>query len=445
MNRMSRPPGKAVSLTVIESDRRRKSRLKPWLLRLYRLGVVLTIVFIIHHQHARLMVDGDAPIKLDEIKPFFAGAARLETDESPRKALFVLDGRGQRLGYVVRTSPVSDKITGYAGPTDTLIAMDIDFRVIGVRIRSSWDTKVHVRDVANDAYFMKTWNGKAWDEVAGLEPRAAGIEGVSGASLTSMAIAEGIHHRFRQAKEFATAKPPPLRLRMHDWALLAVIALAIGFAFTGHWRGHKWLRRAFQVVLIGYVGFWNGQMLAQSLLGGWAASGVAWRIAPALALLLGAALIVPWTSRRALYCSQICPHGAAQELLGRLTRRKLHVPKSFEASLRWVPALLLLFALTVTIWNLPFDLAGIEPFDAYLIRTARAATITIAVVGLIAALFVPMAYCKYGCPTGAVLAFLRSHGRADRFGRRDALAGLLLLAALGLYGTYGAIHNWIME
>jgi hypothetical protein len=445
MSRMSYRPGKAVALTVIESDRRRQSRLKPWLLRLYRLGIVLAIVFIIHRQHARLLADGDAPIRLDEVKPFFPAAARLEIDDSPRKGLFVLDGHGKQLGCVVRTSPISDKITGYAGPTDTLIAMDTDFRVIGVRIRSSWDTKVHVRDIASDAYFMKTWDSKAWDEVAGLEPRAAGIEGVSGASLTSMAIAEGIHHRFQQFKELAAAKPPPLRLRAHDWALLAVMAFAIAFTFTGHWRGHKWLRRAFQVVLIGYVGFWNGQMLAQSLLGGWAASGIAWRTAPALALLVAAALVVPWSSRRALYCSQICPHGAAQELLGRLARRKLHVPRSLEDSLRWLPALLILFALTVTIWNLPFDLADIEPFDAYLVRTAGIATITIGMVGLIASAFVPMAYCKYGCPTGAVLAFVRSHGKADRLGRRDAFAALLLGTAIALYATYDALHHWVIR
>jgi len=176
---MSHSHGKAVSLTVIEQDRndyrddrRRKARLQPWLLRLYRLGIILAIVLIVHRQHARLAVDGDAPIKLDEVKPFYAEAARLETDESPRKGLCVLDERGNQLGYVVRTSPVADKIT--------------------------------------------------------------------------------------------------------------------------------------------YVGFWNGQMLAQSLLGGWAASGVAWRIAPALTLLLAAALIVPWSSRRALYRSQISPHGVLQ-------------------------------------------------------------------------------------------------------------------------------------
>jgi len=46
-------------------------------------------------------------------------------------------------------------------------------KVIGIRIRSSWDTKTHVQDVRNDAYFMRTWNGKTWEQVAGLDPKAA--------------------------------------------------------------------------------------------------------------------------------------------------------------------------------------------------------------------------------------------------------------------------------
>jgi polyferredoxin len=193
-------------------------------------------------------------------------------------------------------------------------------------------------------------------------------------------------------------------------------------------------------VLIGYLGFWNGQLLAQSLLSGWASSGVAWRIAPGLALLLGAALIVPWTSRRALYCSQICPHGAAQELLGRLTRTRLRLPRGVDAGLRWLPPLLVALVVAVTILNLPFDLAGIEPFDAYLFRTAGVATIAIAVAGLVASLLVPMAYCKYGCPTGAVLSFIRSHGKADSFGHGDLFAGILVLFAFALCLKYEALH-----
>jgi hypothetical protein len=364
---------------------------------------VVAIVFLIHRHHARLRIDGDAPIKLEEARPFFPTARRLETDESERRGLFVLDAAGKRVGYLLRTSPLSDKITGYSGPTDTLIALDNGMKVLGIKIRSSWDTKEHVHDVAADDYFMKTWNGKTWDEVAGLDPHAAGIEGTSGASLTSMAIANGIQQRFKQSLVLAAVPPPPVHIRAHDVALAVVILLALLLAFSARLRRRTWFRRIFQIVLIGYVGFWNGQILAQSLLSGWAASNVAWRMAPALALLAAAALVVPWASRRALYCSQICPHGAAQELLGRVRRRKWRVPRGLDAGLRWLPALLIVLVLTVTIYNLPFNLAGIEPFDAYLIRTAGIATIVIAVVGLVASLIVPMAYCKYGCPTGMLL------------------------------------------
>jgi polyferredoxin len=176
---------------------------------------------------------------------------------------------------------------------------------------------------------------------------------------------------------------------------------------------------------------------------GWAASGAAWRNAPGLALLLATALIVPWTSRRAVYCSQICPHGAAQELLGRLRRRKWNLPRGLEAGLRWLPAALISLVLMVALWDLPTELANIEPFDAYIVRTAGMATIVIAIVGLVAAAFVPMAYCKYGCPTGMVLNFVRSHGKADAFGRRDVLAGLLVVLAVGLHQTYPMVHHWL--
>lgn len=412
-------------------------------LRLYRAAILLAIIGLIHRHHARLLIDGDAPISLAEARPFFPAAARFETDESDRRGLFVTDAKSQRLGYLLRTSPLTDNITGYSGPTDTLIAMDADMRVLGIRIRSSWDTKQHVRDVAADRYFMKTWNAKTWDQVAGMDPKSSGIEGVSGASLTSLAIAHGIQQRFKQSMAIAAALPAP-RFQTGDIGLTAIIAIALLFSFT-RWRSHAWTRRAFQVVLIGYVGLWNGQLLAQSLLNGWAASGVPWRLAPGLALLAAASLIVPWTSRRALYCSQICPHGAAQELLGRVTRRRLQIPRRIERGLRWLPALLLGLVLIVSFHRLSLDLASIEPFDAYLFRSAGIATIVIALAGLVAAMFVPMAYCKYGCPTGLLLSFVRSHGKADSFGRRDIGAGVLLLFAVMLYLSYDSVQHWIFR
>ena len=76
------------------------------------------------------------------------------------------------------------------------------------------------------------------------------------------------------------------------------------------------------------------------------------------------------------------------------------------------------------------DLNSLEPFDAYLFRIAGSASLTIAVIGLVTSLFQPLAYCKYGCPTGALFKLLRYTGDADRLGARDWVAAGLLVAGL---------------
>ncbi len=414
-------------------------------LQIYRLAVLVAIAWIIRAHHVRLRIEGHAPITVEEVRAVFSKAAELRPDAGERAGMFVHDDAGAQLGYVLRTAPVTDSIIGYRGWTDTLVAFDAALHVVGVRIRSSQDTTDHVRDVQDDRYFMKTWNGKSWDEVARKTPEDLRIEGVSGASMTSLAMAEGIMRRLRAADAALAIEPPPLRWTWVDMGLAAIISSAVGLAFAGTY-GRKWMRIGFQALVIGYVGFLAGVPLAQSLFAGWAQSGVPWRSAPGMVLLVAAALAVPWATRKPLYCQQLCPHGAAQEWLGRIAPRRWRValPKEFAAGLRWLPALLLALVLIVTILVLPIDLAHLEPFDAYSLRAAGVATLAIAVAGLIASLFVPMAYCHYGCPTGALLEFLRARGPSDRFGRRDGAALLLVGLAWALAWKYQAIHAWII-
>jgi polyferredoxin len=215
-------------------------------------------------------------------------------------------------------------------------------------------------------------------------------------------------------------------------------------AFTGT-HGRAWLRRSFQILVIVYVGFINGDLLAQSLMVGWTQNGVPWPTAPGLVLLLAAALVIPWTTGKPLYCQHLCPHGHAQELLARYApkRWRISLPRGFESGLRWLPTLTLGYVLVVVLLVLPHDLASVEPFDAWIIRSAGWATIAIAVIGLIAACFVPMAYCHYGCPTGALLNFIRRHGREDHFGRREIAALALLLLAWALSHVDVSFHEWV--
>jgi Na+-translocating ferredoxin:NAD+ oxidoreductase RnfG subunit len=448
------------------------SRWIPWLVKLYRAAVVIAIVWLVNDLRFHTRIAGDDPIRIEEAKQFFPTAAKLVPDPGEKLGYVVTDFAGATLGYVLKTSPQSDSITGYVGPTDTLVALDPNLVILGIRIRASQDTKSHVADVANDAKFMKLWNGRTFDDVAEHKDplrqvtvpdpqdrtkfiksfRRLEIEGVSGASLTSRAMATAIHQRFRSARDASAVPPPPVRFGWHDAALGGVILVGMAFAFT-NLKSRRGARIVFQIVLVGYVGLINGQILSQSLLAGWTASSPPWRTSLALVLLAAVALVVPWVSRRQLYCSHLCPHGAAQEWAGRLSKRKLRIPKSLDRGLRWFPPLLIALVLFVTLFAVPYDLAAIEPFDAYVFFKAEWwktgltavgwATVSIAVGGLILAAFVPMAYCKYGCPTGLVFSFLRSHGKADEFGRKELGAGLLVLFVLGMYLNQSAIHHRI--
>lgn len=412
------------------------------LLQLYRLAVLLAVAWVVRAHHARLRAEGDAPVQVGEVAGWFTNAAELKLDLTARGGFHVLDTDGAELGYLIRTLPHADRIIGYCGITDTLVALDREGRVLGFKIRKSEDTKTHVGDVMADRHFRKTWNGMTWEQVAGMDLKMAGVEGVSGATMTSLAVAEGIVHRFRVAQ--GEMRPQAVRVGVRDFGLVAVAVLGLWLTFTKRDGRERW-RRWFQWVVIGYVGFLNGDLLAQSLLAGWAKSGVAWRMAPGLVLFTAVAFALPWAAKRPLYCQQLCPHGAAQEVITRLApaRWRVSVPASLDRALRWLPGVLLLFVLLVVMLPLDFDLAGLEPFDAYLIRSAGVATITVAVAGLLAALCVPKAYCKYGCPTGALLEFVRARGAGDKFGRRDFAAGALLLVAFAMHWQHAAIHAWV--
>jgi NosR/NirI family transcriptional regulator, nitrous oxide reductase regulator len=422
---------------------RSPGRVRRVLLQLYRLAVVLVIAWLIRDVAVRQRAHGDAPIVVEEVRDFFPTAARLRPDDSARDGLFVLDRAGSELGYVVRTQPRCEDIIGYCGVTDTLIALDPDWKILGLKVRSSDDTKDHLRDVVMDRRFLKKWNGMTWDQAADLDLKKAGIEGVSGATMTSMAIARSVKARLQMSRDELAARPP-LRFGWRDWGLIGVMALAGLMAFgPAAWRRRTKL--AYQVFLIGYVGFVSGDLLAQSLIAGWSRAGIPWTTAPGLVLLLGAALLVPWVTRKPVYCHQICPHGAAQELIGRFRPAGWNVQLRADVvrGLEYLPAALLLLVLVTAMVALPLELAGIEAFDAYLVRSAGWATITVAVVGLVASAFVPQAYCRFGCPTGALLEFVRARGPTDRFSRRDGVALAMVALAVGLNGFYVPVLIWM--
>ncbi len=379
------------------------------------------------------------PVTLPEVAGLITNTVRLVADG---RRLCAFDAAGRLLGFAVRTSPEADNVSGYRGPTELLVALAPDGRTVAaLKIRRSYDTPSYVNRIRDDESYLNSFVGRTVDALATLDFRKERIEGVSGATETSFAIAEGLKRRF-QSDVGAPAKVKAPAMKRRDWAMLAVITGGLLMAFTPL-RGRRWMRLTWQAVLIGYVGLAAGDLLSLALFGGWMANGVTFQTAPGLVFLATTAFLIPWATRRQVYCHQLCPHGAAQQWMGALGHRLLNKrrvvaapkapPSPWIRRLEHLPMLLLAAALIALVVGLPLRLSLLEPFDAWIWKAAGWGSIALAVVGLCAAFFVPQAYCRFGCPTGALLRFVRSSGSADHWARLDwAALGCLGLTLAGI-------------
>ncbi|MEZ6064662.1 MAG: 4Fe-4S binding protein [Planctomycetaceae bacterium] len=424
-------------------------------------GATLTSLAIIESIDTRLRGRREASLKfpnppdLELVRTLFPSAARLADQPDELGLLRVDDGDGRPLGFVLRTTPAVDQVIGYQGPTEALVGLvspadsdtptlpgesaavdSAELVVARLAIGPSFDNEPYVGYVREDEYFLTLFDGRTLGQLAELDLREAGVEGVSGATMTSMAIAEGLPlaarqplERQRQSRADMAAARWTIDARAISTIAITTIGLLIGLTRL---RGISAIRTPYLLAVVGYLGFVNGDLLSQALWTGWAQNGVPWRNMLGPLVLSVAAILLPMVVGRNIYCSHICPHGAVQQLLLRRFSHRFRLGPRMHRALSLIPLLLLIWVTVVAVGGLGFSLVDIEPFDAYVPAIAGYAALAIFVVGITASLFIPMAYCHYGCPTGALLNFIRRHSRSDRLSARDAVAVVCLLVAIAM-------------
>ena len=386
------------------------------------------------------------PPRLEDVRLLYSEAAKVEPDGDSTIVWKVLGPGDAEIGKLLRASPAADNNVGYQGPTDALIAVDKQMIVTGIAVGVSYDNEPYVGYVREDEYFRKLFNGRDQSSLAAIDGNT--VEGVSGATMTSQSVARSLQLTAQafvdeeKAQEAAKQKQrsAPVEsssgvassrdvISLRDVSTIVITLCGVILGLT-HLRGRKWLRISYQVVVICWLGLSNGDMVSQALLLGWAQSGIPWQNALGLSLLTVAALLVPISTGRNVYCAQICPHGAVQQLVRRRLPWQAKLSPRILAGLRYLPLLLIVWVMAIGLLHLPFSPVDIEPFDAWLWSIAGMATIVVAVVGLVASLFIPMAYCRFGCPTGAVLDYIGGGGKS--WNRRDTFVLMLVVASFVL-------------
>ncbi|KWW30204.1 MAG: membrane bound regulatory protein [bacterium P3] len=98
----------------------------------------------------------------------------------------VFDAKKKLLGYVVYSSPASDNIKGYAGPTPLAIAFNKDKTIRSVQMLPNKETPNFQQRVV-DAKLLESWNG-----LSVKKARSKKVDTVSGATFTSRSVIESL-------------------------------------------------------------------------------------------------------------------------------------------------------------------------------------------------------------------------------------------------------------
>ena len=388
---------------------------------------------------------------LEEIKKIFPKATQLRADAGDSSIMNVYDRAGIPLGWTLRTTPAADSVIGYQGPTDSLIGFDSTGTAVGFSIRNTFDNEPYVSYVRDDTSFKKYFIGQTFEELASADKEKSPTEGVSGATMTSQAIAEAIVVASQSASERHN-RPSFVRdivsriqsLNAPQWGavLIMISGLIIGYTrLRGHWVG----RIVLPLLVLTYLGFGAGALLSQAQLWGWAMYGIP-QGATVLLLLSLLAVGSPAATGRNIYCNQLCAHGAAQQLLKiAIPNQRFHIFKRTQKTLgpllqrvRWLPWTLFVACALLSIFDMKISLVDFEPFDAYLPTIAGASAIVIFIVSLAISSLSPMAYCRYGCPTGAMLRHVRLHRQSGRITWQDAALCGCFIVSLAVAVSSGA-------
>lgn len=135
----------------------------------------------------------DLPIDtLTELQSAFPKAMYVEMTETA--TYLVKDKGGKVIGTVLLSSPYSDNIIGFNGPTPLQIALDKGGKIVEVRVLDNEETPRFLQRVV-DAGFLESWNGMTVKEALDQE-----VDAVSGATFSSKSIQKSLKTRLEAVK-----------------------------------------------------------------------------------------------------------------------------------------------------------------------------------------------------------------------------------------------------
>lgn len=324
---------------------------------------------------------------------------------------------------VVNTRLLAKDVQGYGGQVPLRIHIDKGGVVDSIEAEPNAESP----DFFNHASSLfGKWQGKTVDEAMAEE-----VDAVTGATFSSRAIIANVKRGLAYAKRHAelnkdskadffapdaagsalgaagSADGLGAFASAKGWTLGGIAALIVAMLgavvplFVKNRRWH-YVQLALNVVVLG---LWTGTFLSYTLLMRFFSGGINIATFGTIAapfVMVWVAMLYPLIGRPGHYCANMCPFGSAQELAGKLTRRKLRLSPRLNRALNmfrnvlWGVLMVLMLTATWTAWM------DYELFTAFLYTSASVWVIAIAVLFIVLSVWVPRPYCRFVCPTGSL-------------------------------------------
>lgn len=380
---------------------------RKWLLKFLRLFIIAAVILLVGLQKgsffgssfgqdeaaAATLLEGAS---LAEAKVWFEDAKRFEKNEFDE--LSVYDGAGNLLGYILSSKPYSDSIIGYAGPVHFIMGVTAYNKLLGIKLTEHVESPGYITFIENAGFFSNFENKSIHKVVE--QP----IDAVSGATLTCDAITEAAKKRLATHIDIIVELEKGQKKKVGKLLSILVILLALCSFF---FKAFKKYRLLLLISSIAVLGFYQGTFISMFLLQGWVYSGIPAGTQWLLTALVGLSILLPFVFNKSFYCNYLCPYGAAQELAGRFNKKRKGFPFRKTIFIKYLREMIFAVLIIMVVSGFNIDLTNVEPFTAFVFRSASWAAIILALVFLVLSFFFNKPWCYHFCPTGQFLAFFR--------------------------------------
>ncbi len=335
----------------------------------------------------------DKPLySLHDIQKAFPEANTFELMDD--NSLAVFDKHNKTIGYALVSEDLNARYQGYAGIVPLIIALEKNYRVKAVFLLKNNETSEFI-DHVNDVRLLDHWNNMPMDTTL----LAMEVDVVSGATKSSQAIIRTFQYTAGNYLHMEKQEATTSLVRIIQVVLMfTLVVLSLSMSLK---KRYKKIYTYYLLLVFIVLGLWLKKMLSLELFENWLTKGLPWQSNWELIIILLLAIAMAVSGHKKYYCNYMCPMGALQVLITKISPFKKR-SLSIKISSLTLRTIYLSFIWASLVLGFTMPLAKLEPFMAFSFKVASCIMLSTGGLIIIMSLFFNRPWCQL-CPTGCLL------------------------------------------